>query len=272
MPSPPRSITCCSGSSNGSSNCRRHRHRRVHPARRQDSRSGGWQRNMLPRTLTLTDFRDRYLDTHRASLEQRTIEGIELHFKHLLGALGERFPIRELKLADLQGYVDTGAKAKGMDGRRLSAATIKKEIVSLRTAWNWGVKMGLVSGRFPNDGLRFPKIDEKPPFMTREEIERQIAAGGLKPYQIKELWDALFLTLPEIEELLAHVRECGTLPVGLPDGVLRRQPPVLVGWPKRRGGEPRSRCEAKESALDSHCAPSRLPEDDEPGRTQWESK
>ncbi len=164
------------------------------------------------RAPTLLVFRDRYLDTHRASLEKRTIEGIELHFKHLFGALGGGFPVGELKLVDLQGYVDTRTKAKGMSGKRLSAATIKKEIVSLRTAWNWGVKMGLVTGRFPNDGLRFPKIDEKPPFMTREEIERQIAAGGLEPYQIKELWDALFLLLPEIEKLLAHIRESGTLP------------------------------------------------------------
>ncbi len=166
----------------------------------------------VAKDLTLAAFLDRYLDTHRPSHEQSTTEGIELHFKHLLGALGERFPIRDLKLADLQGYVDIRAKAKGMYGRRLSPAKIKKEIVSLRTAWNWGVKMELVSGRFPNDGLRFAKIDEKPPFMTREEIERRIAAGRLKPYQIKELWNALFLTLPEIEELLAHVRECGTLP------------------------------------------------------------
>jgi hypothetical protein len=61
--------------------------------------------------LSLTDFLARYLDTNRPSLEARTIEGIQLHFKHLMGALGERFPIRELKLADLQGYVDARAKA-----------------------------------------------------------------------------------------------------------------------------------------------------------------
>jgi hypothetical protein len=47
------------------------------------------------RELTLTDFRDRYLATHRDSLEDRTIEGIGLHFKHLTAALSERFPIRE---------------------------------------------------------------------------------------------------------------------------------------------------------------------------------
>jgi integrase len=166
----------------------------------------------VAKVLTLSAFLNRYLDTHRQSLEQRTIEGIELHCKHLLGALGEYFPTRELKLADLQGYVDSRSKAKGMNGRRLSPATIKKEIVSLRTAWNWGVKMGLISGRFPNDGLRFAKMDEKPPFMTREEIERRIATGGLKPYQIKELWNALFLTVSEIDVLLNHFRDCGTLP------------------------------------------------------------
>lgn len=140
--------------------------------------------------LTLGEFRDRYLTTNRDSQEKRSIEGIELHFKHLAGALGERFPIRDLKLSQLQDYIDRRAKAKGLYGRRLSPATIKKEIVSLRTAWNWAAKMGLVAGRFPNDGLRFPKQDEKPPFMTRAEIERQIAAGGLTEAETKDLWNA----------------------------------------------------------------------------------
>jgi integrase len=166
----------------------------------------------LVEPLTLVEFRDRYLAANRHSQERRSIEGIESHFKHLAAALGERFPIRELKLADLQGYIDRRAKARGTYGRRLSAATIKKEIVSLRTAWNWAAKMELVTGRFPNDGLRYPKLDEKPPFMTREEIERQISGGGLTEAQKKDLWHALFLTLPEITELLKHVREAGTLP------------------------------------------------------------
>ena len=60
----------------------------------------------------------------------------------------------------------------------LSAATFKKEVVTLRMAWNWGVKMGRVPGRLPYDGLRYPTIDEKPSFQTREENERQTAAGA----------------------------------------------------------------------------------------------
>jgi integrase len=162
--------------------------------------------------LTLVEFRDRYIATNRESQERRSIEGIELHFKHLGAALGDRFPIRELKMAHLQEYINHRAKAKGMYGRRLSPATIKKEIVTLRTAWNWAVEMGLVTGRFPNKGLRFPKLDEKPPFMTRAEIERRIAAGGLTEAEKKDLWNALFLTLPEVTELVAEVRQSGTLP------------------------------------------------------------
>jgi integrase len=159
------------------------------------------------RALTLRDFRDRYLATHRESLEDRTVEGIELHFKHLCRILGVGFPIRELKLPDLQRYVDRRSKAKGTGGQRPSPATIRKEIISLRTAWNWGVTMGMVAGRFPNEGLRYPKADEKPPFQTRAEIQRQIAAGGLKPAQAKELWEALYLQAQEVADLLAHAKE-----------------------------------------------------------------
>src|SRR5262249_53983382 len=147
-------------------------------------------------------LRDRYIQTHGASLEHHTMRGIRRHFRHLCRLLGEGFPIRKLSLADLQGYVDRRAIAKGRRGP-LNPATIKAEIVTLRAAWNWGAKMEIVSGRYPCDGLRYPKADEKPPFQTRVEIERQ--RSGLTTGQADELWEALYLTLPEVERLLAHV-------------------------------------------------------------------
>jgi len=153
---------------------------------------------------TLGSLRDRYLATHgNGTLEAHTLRGINRHFKHLARELGEGFPIRDLTMADLQGYVDKRTKAKGRRGP-LNPATIKKEIVTLRTAWNWGVRMKIVSGRYPYDGLRYPKSDEKPPFQNREEIERQIP--GLTAKQAADLYDALYLTLPEMETLLAHVK------------------------------------------------------------------
>jgi integrase len=63
--------------------------------------------------------------------------------------------------------------------------------------------MDLTAGNFPSKGLRYPKSDEKPPFMTMAEIERQIAGGG----KAAVLWECLYLTSPELAELLAHVQE-----------------------------------------------------------------
>ncbi len=96
----------------------------------------------------------------------------------------------------MQEYVNQRAKAK------ISPVTIRKEVATLRAAWNWGEPMELTLGRFPSQGLRYPKADEKPPFMTMAEIERQIAAGG----DPDTLWEALYLQASELTELLALVK------------------------------------------------------------------
>ena len=70
--------------------------------------------------------------------------------------------------------------------------------------------MKIVSGRYPYDGLRYPKSDEKPPFQTRQESERQLP--GLHPQKQAELWAALYLTLPEVERLLVQVNKCAAHP------------------------------------------------------------
>ena len=63
--------------------------------------------------------------------------------------------------------------------------------------------MNLTSGTFPNRGLRYPKADEKPPFMTWTEIKRAIAHGGAA----SELWDCLYLLPDELAELLEYVKQ-----------------------------------------------------------------
>jgi hypothetical protein len=71
------------------------------------------------RELTLAGFRDRYLATHSGSLEDRTIEGIGPHFKHLTAALGERFPIGQIGHA-LRGvnHIATETCAAAQNARR----------------------------------------------------------------------------------------------------------------------------------------------------------
>jgi integrase len=156
------------------------------------------------KTISLATLRERYLETHAASLEPSTLDCIRIHFRHLEKSLGSTFCVTHLEPSDLQRYVDQRVKAKGTQGRKLSATTIHKEIVSLRTAWNWAVRMKLLTGRFPNEGLRYPKTAEKPPFQTRAEIERHLK-GGLTEAEETRLWDALYLPVDEIAELLQFV-------------------------------------------------------------------
>ncbi len=163
-----------------------------------------------PGKPTLGSLRGRYMETHgKDTLEAHTLRGIRRHFKHMARELGESFPIRDLSLADQQGYVDRRARARGRRGP-LNPATIRKEIVTLRTAWNWAVRMKIVAGRYPYDGLRYPKGEEKPPLQTGIEIERH--RPGLPASKAAELWESLYLTLPEIGRLLDHVKAAALHP------------------------------------------------------------
>jgi len=153
--------------------------------------------------VTVALLKDRYLTTYgNGTIEANSLDTCRLHLNHVCRFLGDAFPLPELKLAKLQEYVNKRAK----DG--VAPATIRKEVASLRAAWNWGEPMDLTSGRFPNRGLRYPKADEKPPFMTMAEIHRQIAGGG----DPDMLWECLYLTAPELAELLAFVKDMAQHP------------------------------------------------------------
>ena len=66
--------------------------------------------------------------------------------------------------------------------------------------------MGLLTGKFPYKGLRYPKFTEKPPFQTWDQIQRRIKAGGLSDAEKRTLWDCLYLQSAETADLLAHVK------------------------------------------------------------------
>jgi integrase len=163
---------------------------------------------LLPTISSLHEFIENYFDSIPAgSMEDTTVAGMRIHVAHLEQVLGKAFPIHSLEAAHLQNYIEKRSKGKGIHGRSLSAATIKKEIVTLRTIWNWSLHMGFVKKAFPNRGLRYPKLTEKPPFQTYAEIERRVRRGGLTPAQEADLWDCAFLSLSEVADLLLHVKQ-----------------------------------------------------------------
>jgi len=166
--------------------------------------------------LTLSGLRDGYIEVHsNGALEKNSLATICIHLRHLLATLGSSFRIGSVTASDLQGHIDRRAR-KRYRGRPLSPATLRKEIASLRACWNWGVQAGRLQGVFPGRGLKYPKTDEKPPFQTRPEIERRIARGGLSAVEVRLLWESLFLTRPEIEQLLRYVRDSQAQPFLFP--------------------------------------------------------
>jgi integrase len=156
--------------------------------------------------VTFAVMRDRYLAAHgTGAMEANSLATVELHLKHVGETLGERFPVAKLTPSDLQRHVDR-RRGKKSRGKGLSPVTLRKEISSLRAVWNWAAAHGLVAGTFPSKGLVYPKTDEKPPFMTLNEVERKIAAGGLSAAAIEELSESLYLRREEVDELLEYVR------------------------------------------------------------------
>jgi integrase len=149
--------------------------------------------------LTFAQIRDGYLTTiGNGSVENNTLYTSKIHLAHLASTLGERFLIASLAHADLQRHVTRRSTSD-----KVAAVTIKKELDTLRSAWNWAKRMRYVPDNFPSAGLVYPKGKEKLPFMTWTEIERRIAAGGNQ----KELWECLFLREPEIGEFLDFVQQ-----------------------------------------------------------------
>jgi integrase len=133
-----------------------------------------------------------------------------MHLRHFAKTLGAGFSAQALELSHVQQHIDRRARQKGLRGRLLSPTTLRKEVASVRACWNWGLGAGLVGRPFPaSKNLRYPKGDEKAPFQTWEEVERQVARGGLSEAEVKSLWDCVFLSLAEVEELLRFVEANG---------------------------------------------------------------
>jgi len=175
----------------------------------------------IKKSLTLAALFEDYRESQpEDSVECGTIYTANIHINHLVRILGRRLDPQRLSLGDLQKYVHKRSKEKGGKGTSISPTTIKMELATFSAVWKWARRVGQVKGDFPSDGLKYPKDKEKPPFQTWEEIERKIARGGLTEAERAELWDCLFLTLPEIEELLDYVKLTARQPFLYPMVVL----------------------------------------------------
>ena len=169
---------------------------------------GRLERPVVVRAMTLRELLVKYESGLRVgTLEANSIATIKLHLKHIARIFGSKLRADRLTFSDLQNYVDVRSLERGKRGRPISAVTVKKELASLSGVWNWAARMGDVRGVFPSKGLSFHKTTEKPMFQTRSEIERQIAKGGLSDIEQADLWDCLYLSADDIDDVLQVVQE-----------------------------------------------------------------
>jgi integrase len=166
--------------------------------------------------LGLADFFATYQERlPEGRKEPTTLKGERLHVRHFQRHLGVNRVVQSITKANLQEYVVKRLKERHR-GRPIRPDTVRKELVTFRMLWNWGVEEGLLTGRAPTKHVVLPLIDEKPPFMTRTEIEAVVRRGSLSEDEQCELWKALFLEREEIAELLKHAEKTARLPAAYP--------------------------------------------------------
>lgn len=137
--------------------------------------------------------------------EEKTRETERLHMAHLKRLLGASTSLASVTSAELQSYVNRRAAEK-YHGRTIKPQTVKKEVATLQTVWNWGKRNGHVPSPFPSGSLDFPKGKEKAPFRTYDQIQAIVKRGNLSKQELRELWDGLFLDRTQIDEVLEYVR------------------------------------------------------------------
>jgi hypothetical protein len=108
--------------------------------------------------VTIGHLKDSYLSTYaNGTIEANSLYTCKIHLGHFAKFLGDGFPLGELSLTKMQEYVNHRAKAN------ISPVTIRKEISTLRAAWNFGEPMELTSGKFPQTR------DSATPRLTRSQ-------------------------------------------------------------------------------------------------------
>ncbi len=103
----------------------------------------------VKKELTAKELSDQYIEAHsNGALEENSLTTIRLHLKHITQSLGDPFLVRDVTTKVLQRYLDSRSRMKGKKQKKLSPETLKKEIASLRAAWNWAVRGEMMEGTF----------------------------------------------------------------------------------------------------------------------------
>jgi len=128
------------------------------------------QRISVPRRIKLGQLYQRYVESLPPdSMEANTLSTASTHMTHVADMLGRQLELRSVTQEHLQNYINHRALQPGRFGKTLSTTTIKKELATLRSIWNWAIAHEYVTKPISLRSLKFPKLDEKPPYRTWDE-------------------------------------------------------------------------------------------------------
>jgi integrase len=164
-----------------------------------------------PVRYTLSMLFESYLKSFPKDAKEATTWKTEvIHIKHLERVLDCNMALADVTTRTLQEYINARILEPGKRNRRLSRDTVLKELGTFSVIWNkWAIPQGFVASSLPLKNLVYPKGRTKPPFQIREQIERQISSQKLTKEAQAELWQSLFLTLPEVDEFLNFIQGAG---------------------------------------------------------------
>ena len=104
---------------------------------------------------TLAELREQYEAAYsNGAIEANTLYTIRLHLDRIQETLGKKFILSGLTLGKLQSHIDHRSK-------HVAPVTIKKEIDSFRSVWNYGLRSEgwcrAISHRLASSTPRLPK-------------------------------------------------------------------------------------------------------------------
>ena len=171
--------------------------------------SGGKARSKLKVVAqpTLQQVAEEYFASYTVGKEPVSLTTERVHIRHFQRLIGGRRRFASVDTAMLQDYAAKRSEEPGQRGRKVSGATIGKELTTFDQIWKVAIQKQYVEGPSPTKGVKLALVDEKSPFKTWAEIEAIIVRGGLTANEQKEYWDCLFLDERQVLEFLEFIRE-----------------------------------------------------------------
>ncbi|WP_240911569.1 site-specific integrase [Paludisphaera soli] len=173
-----------------------------------------------PRT-TLGELPDLYLNAMR-QLEENSRLTVRIHLNHAVRILKARTPLIAVDLARVDEYVRVRLSedarplkaGKGPSPRKILGYTVAKELTTLRAAMSWAAAHGHAESppTWATADVSLPKDRGREPFRTYDEIVEIVRRRGLDADEEGRLWECLYLTGPEVRDLLKTVERAAADP------------------------------------------------------------